>query len=355
VNHHQPVLFFCAFSDKKKNGVQRYSEEMIKGVKLREASTFAIYWQKENGYFKSFIHLCKDYIHTINKVKIVHFVVLTPFNVPFLLVAKILRKKIITTYHGNHIAESPIPRRLHILLVFLIADVITRILSDKIISATEYLASKLKLGKKNLMLIPYPVEIDRLNDQSKSNTIKPSQIVFAAASNFNIAEKIEGLKFLFDAMSKIEQRNDLKLLIFGHGKYLDEFEQKYRSSKNIIFMGFRNDFGEYLRNADVYIHISGLDNQPYAIIDALMKGKVVVCNALGGILETIDRKYNYVVKLDSVSIYNALSEVLSEIKNDYKSFQEKGYKNKIFATNKYSSEFIITQYIQLYHDLLKNK
>jgi glycosyltransferase involved in cell wall biosynthesis len=348
------ILFCCAFSDKKKNGVQRYSQEMMKCISSIQPCTHAIYWNKENGYVKSFIRFFAEYLRFINQIRIVHFVVLTPVNIPFLLIAKILKKKIITSYHGNHIAESPITKRPHMLVIFLITDGITRFLSDTIVSATHYLAKKLRLGKKTRFIV-YPFDTEKLVDSSKGDKKHSDEIVFATASNFNIKEKVEGLNFLLEAMSKIEKERGSRLLVFGYGRYLEEFKEKYQNHKNIVFMGFRSDFDKFLRDSDVYIHISGLDNQPYAIIEALMQGKVIICNDLGGMVESIDVSNNYVVQLNSKSIHEALTKVIFEMENNLGLFKEKGEKNKVFAINKYSSKIISKKYLELYRDTLKNK
>jgi glycosyltransferase involved in cell wall biosynthesis len=202
----------------------------------------------------------------------------------------------------------------------------------------------------------YPFDTERLSDD-KNNKIRrqSDEIVFLTASNFNIKDKVEGLDFLFEAMTKIEKKDGLKLLVFGNGKYLEHYKQRYQDYETIVFMGFRNDFAEFLKNSDVYLHISGLDNQPYAIIDALMQGKVVICNDLGGMVETINLSNNYVVKLDPSSIHNALLKVISEITQYPDQFQQKGLNNKIFAKNKYSSKVISNEYVHLYRELTKGR
>jgi glycosyltransferase involved in cell wall biosynthesis len=352
--HNLNILFFCAFSKKNKNGVQRFADEIIKGIETKEKSIYSIYWNKENGFIRSFVNLIKEFILTIRHVNVVHFVVLTPFNVPFLITAKILRKKILTSYHGNHIAESPFSKRPHIFLAFLIADKTTRMLSNSIVSSSSYLLDQLKINKKKSYIIPYPFDSNVSQDIIKKNLKKKlSEIILMTASNFNIKEKVNGLHFLFDAMNNItKESHEVKLCVFGGGTYLEEFQSKYKYNQNICFMGFRNDFRSFLKDADAYIHISGLDNQPYAIMDALMLGKVVVCNDIGGVKEMIEASNNYIVTLDTSSISNAIYNVISEIRNNHKKFLEKGQENRLFAIKRFSSEAVSLQYINLYRNLL---
>jgi hypothetical protein len=350
------ILFFCTFPQTNKNGVQRFAYEIIKGIKSKETRTYALFWEKENGIVRSFINLLKNFLITIKKANIIHFVVLTPIDVPFIIVAKILRKKILITYHGNHYTENSFSKRPHIFIPFWIADKISRLFSDMIVSPSEYLCAQLKINKDKSYIIPNPFNLQLL-DNLTNKTVKayPTEIVFATASNFNIKEKVDGMHFLIDAMDKIKDIKDVKLLIFGDGTYLDGFKTKYSNNQKIVFMGFRSDFRDFLKNVDAYIHITGFDNQPYAIIDALMQGKVVICNDIEGLIEMIDPTNNYVVPLDSLSISKALYCVIDQIKNNSVEFQEKGNKNKIFAINRYSAVSVSEEYIKLYNKLLDMK
>jgi glycosyltransferase involved in cell wall biosynthesis len=349
------ILFFCTFPQTNKNGVQRFAFEIIKGVRSKETLTYALFWEKENGIVRSFINLLKNFLITIKKANIIHFVVLTPYNIPFIIIAKMFRKKILISYHGNYLIETSITKLTHIFIPFWIADKISRLFSDMIVSPSIYLRDQLKINRDKSYIIPNPFNLQLL-DNLTNNTVKtyPTEIVFATASNFNIKEKVDGVHFLIDAMDRIKDIKDVKLLVFGDGTYLDGFKTKYSNNQKIVFMGFRSDFRDFLKSVDAYIHISGLDNQPYAIIDALMQGKVVICNDLEGLIEMIDPNNNYVVQLDSSSISKTLDNVINEIKNNPAEFQEKGNKNKIFAINRYSADAVSKEYIKLYNKLLDN-
>jgi glycosyltransferase involved in cell wall biosynthesis len=348
------ILFFNPFSTTFKGGIQRFAVEIIKGVEFKEPNVHTLFWNKEQGIIHSFIDFVKHFMTTIKKVNIIHFVVLTPFNIPFLIVAKIFRKKILITYHGNYLTEVSFTKRPHIFMAFWIADRISRTFSDAIVSPSIYLLDQLKINRDKSYIIPNPFNLQLLDNLTKK-TLKnyPAEIVFATASSFNIKKKVDGLHFLIDAMDKIKDMKDVKLLVFGDGIHLEGFKTKYSNNQKIVFMGFRSDFRDFLNGADAYIHISGLDNQPYAIIDALIQAKVVICNDIEGLVEMIDPNNNYVVSLNSDSISKALCSAIDEIKNNPIGFQEKGYKNKIFAINRYSAETVSIKYIKLYNKLIE--
>jgi glycosyltransferase involved in cell wall biosynthesis len=88
-------------------------------------------------------------------------------------------------------------------------------------------------------------------------------------------------------------------------------------------------------------------------MDALMQGRVILCNDIEGIVEMIDPENNYIVELNSNSILKSIYSIIKEIKDNPDSFKKRGIRNKQFAINRYSSERVTSQYITLYNKLLK--
>lgn len=344
------VLIFNATTPLSIGGVLRFSNELINGL-ADECEVISLFGNGKNNIIKSFVQLLKDFTRSARKADVLHFVTLSPYNVPFILLAKIYRKPILSTYHGIYTSElslthNPVPFISH-----LIADQITRICSTAIVSPTRYLCSRLGI-KHKVVIISNPLllsdgsyEPDDYKRQSSEN------ILLITASNFNIPKKFEPLGVLLEAVSEVSNTLAFKLLIFGGGKYLDSFKNKMGEHDMIEYMGFRKDMGYFLKQAQAYIHISGLDNQPYSIIEAMMLGKVIICNDLAGLGETVDSGNNYVIPLDKNSIAMALRALVSEIKNDPESFDKKGRQNRSFAMSRYSSNVICSQYLDLYRRL----
>jgi glycosyltransferase involved in cell wall biosynthesis len=348
------ILYVCAFSRKKKNGVQRFSEEIARDIGLNDVQKTSIYWNKEKGYLRSLAVLFKDFFVHLNKVNIVHFVVLTPFNLPFLLISKILKKKIVITYHGNYLEEASFYNNPIIAVIFVCSDAICRSLSDIIVSPTNYLVKKLNIDKRKSFIIPNPYDVSKIY-RSSTIIIKDSskEIVLATASNFNIKRKIEGLDYLLKAIEGCQFSHEIHLLVFGGGKYLSQFRKKFSHLKNVEFMGYCENFEDYLREVDIYVHFSCLDNQPYAIIEALLYGKVILCNDLEPFFETLDPEFNYITPLDSYCIRSTLVEIVKEYVNNLDNVRKKGNMNKDYATERYSSVIIVNAYENLYGRLLE--
>lgn len=346
------ILYFYPYSQIKRNGVQRFFQELIGSIQSKLPDVYTVFWNTEKGFVKSYFQLIKEFFKIIRKVNVVHFVVLTPYNFPFIIIAKILKKKIILTHHGNYKINNPITKEPHFYILFWVTDKISRIISDILVSPSKYLSRQLKLNRNKTVLIPNPISLNNHIPVKKIKTFQ-DQITIVTASNFNIRQKVNGLFYLLDAMREIVKENEnVKIYVFGDGIHLSEFRTKYHDVNNIVFMGFRDDYRDYLYYADLYAHITGFDNQPYALLDALILGKVIICNDIQGLIEMLDVNNNYIVELNIFSILNAINKIIYEIRSNSKEFKYKGIKNKDFTMAKHSSEVVSLKYLELYNNLL---
>lgn len=345
------ILIFNATRPTSVGGVRRFAQELVTSIRAKEPSTYELFGTREEGLLKGTITLFRQFNEMIKKVEIVHFIVLSPFNIPFLILAKLYRKRIVTSYHGIYNQEVSLTRRPLVFILHWIADKASRSFSDVIISSSTYLVLTLKL-RKNTVVIPYPSN-QKTPKEPTGNKKHRHEIIFVTASNFNIQKKSDGIHVLLEAMQQIvREYGFVKLLIFGGGEQLMKFKMMYGQRKNISFMGFRNDFIHFLSSSDGYIHISGLDNQPYSVIDALILGKVIVCNNLEGIMEMMDPKNNFVVQLDPLAVTNGLRSLIEEILYDGNKLEQREERNKSFALKRYSLEAITSEYMKIYNQTL---
>jgi glycosyltransferase involved in cell wall biosynthesis len=347
------ILIFNATHPTTIGGVRRFSEELVMSISSKEPSTYHLFGSKENGLVKGSISLLTEFVRTLRKVDIVHFVVLSPYNIPFLILSKLYRKKVLSSYHGIYTMEVSITKRPHVYILHWLADKLSRVFSDVIISSSAYLTRELKL-KKNVVIIRYPSNLKPIDKSAERDRHTRNEILLVTASNFNIQKKSQALHILLEAIEDIvKEYSSVKLLIFGDGEYLTMFKSKYGNRQQVSFMGFRTDFQNFLATSDGYIHMSGLDNQPYSIIDALMHGKIILCNDLEGLVEMLDPNNNYVVPLDSSAVNRALRSLINEILHDRKTLEQKGKRNKLFAVNRYSREVITNEYLKIYNQILR--
>jgi len=348
------VLYFCPFANNSKSGVQRFAREITEGAKTIPIKSYQLFWNRENGLFLSYLGLFREFLSLQPKIEIIHFVVLSPYILPFMIIARLKKKKIIITYHGIYTKEISKFRQPIQYLLFLITDKISRLISDRLVSLNKYLLNELNI-RTNYTIIPNPY-IPKKTVNHESAFPKIADILLLTATTFKIEKKAEGLNYLLRVIEKVSiPSRDIKLLVFGNGKHLEKFKKKYGYIKNIKFMGFSGIFNDYLKDADAYLHISGLDNQPYVIMEAMMNEKVIFCNQLDGVLEMMDSNNNYIVELDQDSINDGLKKLLHDIVFNNKKFKEMGLKNKEFAINMFAHEKVMKKYLTLYEALATGK
>ena len=355
MNDKLSILFLCGFTPTNETGVHRFSKVIVKGISSIIPSTYAIYWNKQLGSIRSIIRLIVDFFSIINKVKIIHFSVMTPVQIPFIIISKLMSKKIITTYQGNYKRTKSITTSPHLRLFFWLGDKIFRRFSDILVSPSQSLLNELGLDPAKSFVIPNPYSAPELTKSNPFPRENKNDIIFSTASNFNIKEKVDSLKLLIDVMERITTESKLiKLLVFGDGIHLPEIKSRCLSN-NIIFKGFRDDFREFLAISDVYVHITGLDVQPYALLDALMQEKVVICSDIEVLREFVDPRNNYFVSFDLDSILKTVCSVITEIKSEPEAFYNKGKLNKTITLERFSLDKISVQYRELYIKLIDKR
>jgi glycosyltransferase involved in cell wall biosynthesis len=348
-----PILIIHAVPPKSMGGVKRFADELIKGMNSLGIEVHTQFGKQDKSILGNLIKTWSEYVKSLQGVDLVHFIVLSPYDIPFIILAKIFGKKIVSTYHGIYQEESSLMKEPNIFIPFLISDMVYRKCSNVIVSPNSYLLQKLKILTKN-EVIPNPFNSQISNHRSNID-VKQSkeEILLITASNFDIKKKSNALQHLLDAMNLVEKKYEhARLLVFGDGINLKNLKAKYAEKKNITFMGFRQDFRNFLLESDAYVHISGLDVQPYSVIEAMMLGKVILYNDIGSLVEMVDPSNNYVVSLDAESIAKGVFSLIDEIQNRNESFKEKSDKNRRFAIERYSTDVIATKYLALYRKTL---
>lgn len=146
----------------------------------------------------------------------------------------------------------------------------------------------IKLGvKKNIIkVINNPIEI-----KSKKNITKnQSTILWGANSNFKILS-IGSLKYekdfisIISSISKIQNNNDIKLLIIGEGNEESNIKkhiQNLNLQKNVMLIGFKENLDDYYSSADLFISSSIHEGFGNVVADALCYGINIIATDSGG-------------------------------------------------------------------------
>lgn len=253
--------------------------------------------------------------------------------IPFI----IFRKKIVFTLHGNYLKENrnlfkKLMWNLYLNHVFIHVVCPSNWLKKQINknnAITIYNGGDLKLKIKK------PIEVNN------------KKIVLLETQNFNIWEKCRKIVVLINIIKKINRDYPIKLLIAGSGNYLDYFKSKYKNTKFIKFIGFKNNLYSYIKRADIITNYSGLDTFSYFILECLILGKPIVANAVGGIPELVGNS----VLLSKNPLEYKLN-LIKLIKNDKlcKALSIKAH----IRSKKFTSKQMSKNYLKLYKSICRS-
>lgn len=146
-----------------------------------------------------------------------------------------------------------------------------------------------------------------LNDGSglrKYYEIKDNDKILLFVASLSKNNHYKGLDYLIRAMSELSNENlPLKLIVVGGGEllsYFKELSEKYGLSKSIIFSGpIPNEkIGPYYALSDFLVlpSISGPENSPMVIFEAMASGKPIIASDLPGINGIINDSFGLKVQ-----------------------------------------------------------
>lgn len=250
----------------------------------------------------------------------------------------------ITTVHGDYnraINEGKRKKEIRFLLERLSKiAVITEVQRDTLQQYYPACASKM-----TMIYNGYPIKKRDFDD--------PDDSVFCFGM---IARSIpeKGWQVLIDAFILIEERN-VKLLLYGEGKHLDELKKLYTDDR-IIFAGLTNDPLKAISKMHVGILPSYIlsESLPTTIIEYLAMQKPVIATNVGEVKKMImDEEGNFAgVLIDTIDkekmvlpLYEAMVKMLHD-SNFYN--QKKSYCKAAFE--KFSMEKCVRAYEKIYEN-----
>lgn len=192
--------------------------------------------------------------------------------------------------------------------------------------------------------------------------IKPGVIVIAFTGRyvyfkgFNLV--IKSFKILID-----QYPDKFKLVLMGgpdpiHKTGLDEEGEKFfKTSRDIINVGFTSDVDQYLSITDIFLFPSKKEGLPTCILESLAMGVPVVTFNARGNNDIVKNNYNGIliepdenVNKEINDITNALKQLTFDIneRNEFK-------KNALKDTPEYSREKFIKEHLNYYEELMKKE
>jgi len=172
----------------------------------------------------------------------------------------------------------------------------------------------------------------------------------------------KGQETLIRALPKvIEKFPDLTCVILG-GRYdsdqaeqgrLDALTQELGITKNVIFLGERDDSADIFAAYDVAVHLADFDYLPFGVLECAALGKPCLCTDVGGIPEIItDRETGLLVKSSDI---DSAADALITLLSDENLRERLGNAAQKVILERYNLERLIERVKAMYTDSLKGK
>ncbi|MFB5269739.1 glycosyltransferase family 4 protein [Paenibacillus enshidis] len=130
--------------------------------------------------------------------------------------------------------------------------------------------------------------------------------------------ELKGVQHLIEALHWLKKRrNDWVCWIVGEGDKMTElrFQAKYlKLTTDIVFMGKQDDIPGLLKQADVYVIPSIIENQPLSLIEAQLAGKAIIASDVGGLPEMVEHNVTglLVPPKNPLELYKMLERLLGD-------------------------------------------
>jgi glycosyltransferase involved in cell wall biosynthesis len=230
--------------------------------------------------------------------------------------------------------------------------------SNKVISVSDLIkrdiVKQYGIDKNKIITIYNGVDTKQFSKRSTPNSVKlkkkygRSKIILTLG---NIIKQ-KGYHLLIEALPKILEKEEVKLVIVGDGKYLEELKRlskKEGVDSNIVFTGKvnRSELTDYYNIADIFAFptLRG-EGLPYVLIEAMSCGLCVVSSPSGGVVDIIEEgKTGKFVKVGNL---RRLSETLIKLLKDKKERELLGKNARREVLSKFDVRQMVNKNLDIY-------
>lgn len=195
---------------------------------------------------------------------------------------------------------------------------------------------------------------DRMREETRRRLGLDGKTVLLNLAKFVPRQK--GQDILFTAVSSLENREDIRLVLAGLDTDSAEAARLSRDfglEKNVLLLGFRRDMPQLINAADVFVFPSlpGLDAIAGSVLQAMACERIVVSSRTGGIPEYLEDGRNglLVEPGDAKALAGGLRTVMTMQKAEK---ERMGVLARKTVTAGYSTEAMAASYAELFGELL---
>lgn len=165
-----------------------------------------------------------------------------------------------------------------------------------------------------------------------------------------LVNKDKGQIHIIRAAQKISQKHpDIHFLFLGEGKDRDWFVQEAQDIKNLEFLGFKENIGDYYALFDLFLFPSLDEGLGSSILDAFYSGLPVIATRVGGIPDIIDSGENgLLIEKNNEDTMVQTIETLYTDPNLCKKLKKNGEQ----TLSRFDISQTSTQYLNLYREIL---
>jgi len=222
--------------------------------------------------------------------------------------------------------------------------------ADTVTVPSNFLKNELNLER--VRIIPNAVDVNEFNQVPFRQNLDNPKIL--TVMNFNFWHKAKGVIEIAKVLSRIshEKRQNMEYTIVGDGperlKVQNEIEHFKTDFLKVNFAGF-DDPKKYYANADLFAYVSGFDNMPISIMEAMAAGLPVAANQIGALSEIITNGVDGLLSPDPENYkYNVI-----RLLEDSDLRQKLGQAARQKVKEKFDWSVILPQWINIYSELLK--
>nr|WP_106779643.1 glycosyltransferase family 4 protein [Lysinibacillus timonensis] len=153
------------------------------------------------------------------------------------------------------------------------------------------LTSEFNVPEKQIKILHYGFDTEEFIRKSRQQVtmVRPENkkvILYAGR-----LVELKGVNYLISALSDLRAiRDDWVCWIAGTGEKEEELKLQVRNldlEKHVIFLGKRDDVPSLLKQTDIFVLPTLIENQPISVIEAQIAGKAVIASDVGGVPEVI--------------------------------------------------------------------
>lgn len=223
--------------------------------------------------------------------------------------------------------------------------------------AKESLIKNRMFNKDKIVQVLNTISVEPIQKSRRSlceeNDIDEGNFILC---NIGFLSKRKGQKYLLQALNIIRIKEPLifkkiSLILIGNGEeemFLRDYAESKFMSENIKFLGYRNNFEDYINCCDLFVFpsIAGED-MPLVILSAMRLGKTILATDFSGIGEEIENEISGILLSPEIDFLSEnLTAKILQVYNNRDSKLGENAKNRF--NNLFSNTVYVNSILELY-------